>query len=148
MKKYIVAAIVLIFSSWVHADDARVVSTEPVYTTTTQYREVCSTVTTPSSGVGGAIAGAVIGGVVGNRFGGGSGRDAFTIAGAVAGSHVGRNMTEGNMITKNQCVNEPVTVQNVLQYKVIVDINGSYYTVYRSFSPQVGSMIPITLSVR
>jgi uncharacterized protein YcfJ len=137
----------MIFSLNLFAADAKVVATEPLYTPHTEYRQVCSTVTTPSSGVGGAIAGAILGGVVGSRFGGGSGQDATTVVGAVAGSHVGRNMTEGNTITKNQCVNEPFTVQQVSQYKVTVDINGTFYTVYRSFSPQTGSLIPVTLSV-
>jgi uncharacterized protein YcfJ len=137
----------MLFSFNLFAADARVVATEPLYTPHTEYRQVCSTVTTPSSGVGGAIAGAILGGVVGSRFGGGSGQDAATVVGAVAGSHVGRNMTEGNTITRNQCVSEPFTVQQVSQYKVTVEINGTWFVVYRNFSPAQGSLIPVNIQV-
>jgi uncharacterized protein YcfJ len=131
----------------VFAADAKVVATEPVYTTSTQYREVCAPVTETRRSIGGTLIGGAIGAAVGNQVGGGSGRDIATAVGAVTGAAIGQNRAGDRTVTKNQCVNEPFTVQEVSQYKVTVDVNGSYHTVYRSFSPVLGSLIPVTLSV-
>jgi uncharacterized protein YcfJ len=129
------------------ASDARVVSTEPVYTTTTQYRQVCTPVTETRRSIGGTLVGGAIGAAVGNQVGGGSGRTIATAVGAVTGAAVGQNVAGDNTVTTNQCVNEPYTVQEISQYKVTVEINGGIYTVYRSFGPVVGSRIPVTIAV-
>ncbi len=131
----------------IFAADAKVVATEPVYTTSTQYREVCAPVTETRRSIGGTLLGGAIGAAVGNQVGGGSGRDIATAVGAVTGAAIGQNRAGDRTVTKNQCVNEPFTVQEVSQYKVTVDVNGSYHTVYRNFSPVLGSLIPVTLSV-
>jgi uncharacterized protein YcfJ len=129
------------------ANDARVVAAEPVYTTRTHYREVCTPVTETRRSIGGTLLGGAIGAAVGNQVGGGSGRDIATAVGAVTGAAVGQNVAGDNTVTTNQCVNEPYTVQEISQYKVTVEINGNLYTVYRSFGPAAGSLIPVTVQV-
>ena len=137
----------MIFSLNLFAADAKVVATEPVYTNSTQYREVCTPVTETRRSIGGTLLGGAIGAAAGNQVGGGSGRDIATAVGAVTGAAIGQNVAGDRTVIRNQCVREPFTVQEISQYKVTVDINGTFYTVYRSFSPQTGSLIPVTLSV-
>lgn len=137
----------MIFSLNLFAADARVVATEPVYTTSTQYRQVCTPVTETRRSIGGTLVGGAIGATLGNQVGGGSGRDIATAVGAVTGAAVGQNVAGDNIVTTTQCVNEPYTVQQVSQYKVTVEINGSLYTVYRSFGPAQGSMIPVSIQI-
>jgi uncharacterized protein YcfJ len=104
-------------------------------------------VTETRRSIGGTLLGGAIGAAAGNQVGGGSGRDIATAVGAVTGAAIGQNVAGDRTVTRNQCVREPFTVQEISQYKVTVDINGTFYTVYRSFSPQTGSLIPVTLSV-
>ncbi len=137
----------MIFSLNLFAADANVVATEPVYTTSTQYRQVCTPVTEQRRSIGGTLVGGAIGAYLGNQVGGGSGQDIATAVGAVTGAAVGQNVAGDNTVTTNQCVNEPFTVQQISQYKVTVEINGSLYTVYRSFGPVVGSRIPVSIAV-
>jgi uncharacterized protein YcfJ len=137
----------MIFSLNLFAADAKVVATEPVYANSTQYREVCTPVTETRRSIGGTLLGGAIGAAAGNQVGGGSGKDIATVLGAVTGAAIGQNVAGDRTVTKNQCTSEAFNVQEVSQYKVTVDINGTFYTVYRSFSPQTGSLIPVTLSV-
>ena len=146
MKIY-VYAILMLTSVNLFAADAKVIATEPVYTNSTQYREVCAPVTETKRSIGGTLIGGAIGAAAGNQVGGGSGRDIATVVGAVTGAAIGQNVAGDRTVTKNQCTNEPFTVQEVTQYKITVDINGNFYTVYRAFSPPTGSLIPVTLSV-
>ena len=146
MKAFLFLVLAMV-SFNVFAVDAKVVATEPVYTTSTQHREVCAPVTETRRSIGGTLLGGAIGAAVGNQVGGGSGRDIATAVGAVTGAAIGQNQAGDRTVTRNQCTSEPFTVQQVSQYKVTVDINGTFYTVYRSFSPVVGSLIPVTLSV-
>ncbi len=142
-----VSTILMLVSVNLFAADAKVVATEPVYTNSTQYREVCAPVTETRRSIGGTLIGGALGAAAGNQVGGGSGRDIATVVGAVTGAAIGQNVAGDRTVTKNQCTSEPFTVQEISQYKVTVDINGTFYTVYRSFSPQTGSLIPVTLSV-
>jgi len=142
-----VSTILMLVSVNLFAADAKVVATEPVYTNSTQYREVCAPVTETKRSIGGTLIGGALGAAAGNQVGGGSGRDIATVVGAVTGAAIGQNVAGDRTVTKNQCTSEPFTVQEISQYKVTVDINGTFYTVYRSFSPQTGSLIPVTLSV-
>jgi len=146
MKIY-VSTILMLVSVNLFAADAKVVATEPVYTNSTQYREVCAPVTETKRSIGGTLIGGALGAAAGNQVGGGSGRDIATVVGAVTGAAIGQNVAGDRTVTRNQCTSEPFTVQEISQYKVTVDINGTFYTVYRSFSPQTGSLIPVTLSV-
>ena len=146
MKIY-VSTILILVSVNLFAADAKVVATEPVYTNSTQYREVCAPVTETKRSIGGTLIGGALGAAAGNQVGGGSGRDIATVVGAVTGAAIGQNVAGDRTVTKNQCTSEPFTVQEISQYKVTVDINVTFYTVYRSFSPQTGSLIPVTLSV-
>lgn len=142
-----VSTILMLVSVNLFAADAKVVATEPVYTNSTQYREVCAPVTETRRSIGGTLIGGALGAAAGNQVGGGSGRDIATVVGAVTGAAIGQNVAGDRTVTKNQCTSEPFIVQEISQYKVTVDINGTFYTVYRSFSPQTGSLIPVTLSV-
>ena len=146
MRIYVFTILMLV-SVNLFAADAKVVATEPVYTNSTQYREVCAPVTETKRSIGGTLIGGALGAAAGNQVGGGSGRDIATVVGAVTGAAIGQNVAGDRTVTKNQCTSEPFTVQEISQYKVTVDINGTFYTVYRSFSPQTGSLIPVTLSV-
>jgi uncharacterized protein YcfJ len=146
MKAFLFLVLAMV-SFNVFAADAKVVATEPVYTTSTQHREVCTPVTETRRSIGGTLLGGAIGAALGNQVGGGSGQDIATAVGAVTGAAIGQNQAGDRTVTRNQCTSEPFTVQQVSQYKVTVDINGSYHIVYRSFSPVVGSLIPVTLSV-
>lgn len=143
----ILFTMIMMTSLSVFAADAKVVATEPVYTNSTQYREVCTPVTENRRSIGGTFVGGVIGAAIGNQVGGGSGQDIATALGAVTGAAVGQNVAGDNIVTTTQCVNEPFTVQQISQYKVTVEINGSLYTVYRSFGPAQGSMIPVSIQV-
>lgn len=147
MKSFIIAAMVF-GSVTTYAADAKVVLTEPVYTNTTQYREVCVPVTETKRSIMGTILGGAAGAAIGNQVGDGSGRTIATATGAVVGAAVGQNVAGDNTVTKNQCTREPFTVQTISQYKVTVDINGSFHVIYRDFSPIIGSMIPVTVQVQ
>jgi uncharacterized protein YcfJ len=139
--------IFMLISAGAFANDARVVASEPLYYTTTQYREVCTPVTEQRRSIGGTLVGGAIGAAIGNQVGGGSGQDIATAVGAVTGAAVGQNVAGDRTVTRNQCVTEPYTVQQISQYKVTVEINDNLYTVYRSFGPAVGSRIPVTIAV-
>lgn len=137
----------MIFSLNLFAADAKVVLSEPVYTDFTQYREVCTPVTETRGSIGGAFVGGVIGAAVGNQVGSGSGQDIATAVGAVTGAAIGQNVAGDRTVTRKQCTRQAFTVQEITQYKVTVDVNGSFFTVFRNFNPTTGSLIPVTLSV-
>lgn len=139
--------LLMVYSLNLFAADARVVSSEPIYQTTTQYRQVCTPVVEQRRSIGGTLIGGAIGAAIGNQVGGGSGRDIATATGAVVGAAAGQNIAGDNQVVTNQCVNEPYTVQTISQYRVTVEIGGQLYTVYRSFGPQTGSLIPVSVSV-
>lgn len=143
----ILFTMIMMTSLSVFAADAKVVATEPVYTNSTQYREVCTPVTENRRSIGGTFVGGVIGAAIGNQVGGGSGQDIATALGAVTGAAVGQNVAGDRTVTRTQCTRQAFTVQEISQYKVTVNVNGTFYTVYRSFSPQTGSLIPVNLSV-
>jgi len=146
MRTFLFVMLVL-FSLNLFAADARVVATDPVYTTSTQYREVCAQVTEQRRSIGGTLLGGAIGAAVGNQVGGGSGQDIATAVGAVTGAAIGQNVAGDRTVTRNQCTSEPFTVQEVSQYKVTVEINGTWFVVYRNFSPAQGSLIPVNIQV-
>ena len=137
----------MLFSLNLFASDAKVVLSEPVYTDFTQYREGCTPVTETRRSIGGTLIGGAIGAAAGNQIGGGSGRDIATAVGAVTGAAVGQNVAGDRTVIRNQCTRQAFTVQEITQYKVTVDVNGSFFTVFRNFNPTTGSLIPVTLSV-
>lgn len=137
----------MLFSLNLFASDAKVVLSEPVYTDFTQYREVCTPVTETRRSISGTLIGGAIGAAAGNQIGGGSGRDIATAVGAVTGAAVGQNVAGDRTVIRKQCTRQAFTVQEITQYKVTVDVNGSFFTVFRNFNPTTGSLIPVTLSV-
>jgi uncharacterized protein YcfJ len=146
MKAFLFLVLAMV-SFNVFAADAKVVATEPVYTTSTQHREVCTPVTEQRRSIGGTLIGGAIGAALGNQVGGGSGQDIATAVGAVTGAAIGQNQAGDRTVTRTQCVREPFTVQQVSQYKVTVEINGTWFVVYRNFSPAQGSLIPVNIQV-
>jgi uncharacterized protein YcfJ len=148
MNKFAIFAVLSIISFGAIAGDARVVATEPVYNNITQHRQTCVPVTQTQRSVGGTLLGGAIGAAIGNQVGGGSGRDIATVVGAITGATVGQNVAGDRVVTRTQCVTEPFTTQTISQYRVTVDINGSYHVIYRPYSPMIGSMIPVTMQVQ
>ena len=78
---------------------AKVVSVDPVRSTSNNPREVCHdetvTQTAPPKDqhrIAGTAIGAVVGGLVGNQVGGGKGKTLATVGGAVAGGYVGNRV--------------------------------------------------------
>lgn len=74
-------------------DNARVVSSSPIYERVNEPRRECWTesvqVAPKERSMGGAVVGGVAGGLLGSQVGGGSGNTAATGAGAVAGAVIG-----------------------------------------------------------
>jgi len=74
-------------------DNARVVSSSPIYERVTEPKRECWTesvqVAPKERSLGGALIGGVAGGLLGSQVGGGSGNTAATGAGAVAGAVIG-----------------------------------------------------------
>jgi uncharacterized protein YcfJ len=139
--------VTMFFSASVFASEARVVASEAIYTTTTEYYEVCTPVAETRRSIGGTLIGGALGAAAGNQVGGGSGRDIATAVGAVTGAAIGQNVAGSRTVMRNQCTNEPRTVQQISQYKVTVEINNNLFVVYRSFSPVQGSLIPVSVQV-
>jgi uncharacterized protein YcfJ len=137
----------MIFSLNLFAADAKVIATEPVYANSTQYREVCTPVTETKRSIGGAFVGGVIGAALGNQVGGGSGNDIATAAGAVTGAAIGQNVAGDRTVIRNQCTRQAFTIQEITQYKVTVEVNDGFFTVFRNFNPSTGSLIPVNLLV-
>jgi uncharacterized protein YcfJ len=82
-------------------DDARVVSSTPVYERVSQPRQECWNETTQAPApqqrsMGGALIGGVVGGLLGSQIGGGHGSTAATAAGAIAGTVIGDKVANPN----------------------------------------------------
>lgn len=97
MKKSVLPLALISAAGWVQAaefvDDARVISSRPIYERVAEPRQECWTETTSAPtqqrSMGGAVVGGVVGGLLGSQVGGGHGNTAATAAGAIAGAVVG-----------------------------------------------------------
>jgi len=170
MKK-IALALGFLASTSAIAEEARVVSVEPVYRERTQYEQVVTTETVcrdymvasndgwierGTSGVFGStegLIGTAIGVAIGEHIGGGSGNDAAKVIGGIVGNRVGNNVARnraGQMVCEDvERVNSvPRTHSYLDHYRVRVLIDSNEYVVTRNFEPSVGSVIPVNISVR
>tara|TARA_B100000212_G_C27372717_1_gene533292 strand:+ start:1950 stop:2459 length:510 start_codon:yes stop_codon:yes gene_type:complete len=169
MKRTIIStAICIAASGLAMADDALVLDTAPKFESQIRYETVPQTFVqcggNPRSprgvverGVNGVfgstegLIGAAIGTAIGNEIGGGSGNEAAKVIGAVLGNKIGNNRAIARAevcteVTKN--VQRQYTEQVIVGYNVKVGVNGSEHWIYRNFQPQVGSYIPVQVSVQ
>jgi uncharacterized protein YcfJ len=127
---------------------AKVVSVDPVRSTSNNPREVCHdetvTHTAPPKDqhrIAGTAIGAVVGGLVGNQVGGGKGKTLATVAGAVGGGYAGnriqasRQHGEVTSSVERKCstVNNPTT--KIVGYDVRYTYNGVTRTVRMDHDP-------------
>jgi uncharacterized protein YcfJ len=127
---------------------AKVVSVDPVRTTSNNPRQVCHdetvTQTAPPKDqhrIAGTAIGAVVGGLVGNQVGGGKGKTLATVAGAVGGGYAGnriqasRQQGQVTSSVERKCntVNNPTT--KIVGYDVRYTYNGVTRTVRMDHDP-------------
>jgi len=127
---------------------AKVVSVDPVRSTSNNPREVCHdetvTQTAPPKDqhrIAGTAIGAVVGGLVGNQVGGGKGKTLATVAGAVGGGYAGNRIqasrqhgqVTSSVERKCSTVNNPTT--KIVGYDVRYTYNGVTRTVRMDHDP-------------
>ena len=121
-------------------EQARVISSVPVWKTVTVPERVCSTsqvmVPDQKSGVG-AVMGAIAGGVIGNSVGQGSGRAAATALGLVGGAALGDRMEEGatHARTVQNCATQMTRQNRIDHYSVAYEFAGKQYRVAMASDP-------------
>lgn len=97
------------------------------------------------------LIGTGIGVAIGEKIGGGRGNDAAKIIGGLIGNKIGNNVADNR---NNRCEfedverREPYTVQEVSDYTVTVEMEGTTFQVRRPYMPRVGDYIPVSLQVR
>ncbi|MEO9078948.1 MAG: glycine zipper 2TM domain-containing protein [Rhodanobacter sp.] len=127
---------------------AKVVSVEPVRSTSNNPKQVCHdetvTHTAPPKDqhrIAGTAIGAVVGGLVGNQVGGGKGKTLATVAGAVGGGYAGNKIEQHNQqgqvstSVERKCstVNNPSS--KIVGYDVRYVYNGVTRTVRMDHDP-------------
>lgn len=169
MKKSLAALVVstLSISAFSQGVQLRVVNVDPVYKNVTRYHSVIETKKVcyrenRSNGVlerivdGGfgsteGFIGAAAGVAIGDKIGGGGDNDAAKVIGGLIGNKIGNKVADNN---RNSCKyedierREPYTVQEISNYKVTVEMEGSRFVVTRQFQPMVGDYIPVSLRVQ
>lgn len=147
--------------------ELRVLDVDPVYRNVTRYHTVVETKKVcyrenRSSGLlervvdGGfgsteGLIGAGVGVAIGEHIGGGRGNDAAKIIGGLIGNKIGNNVADKN---RGRCEfedierREPYTVQEISNYRITVEMEGSTFIVSRPFQPRVGDYIPVSLRVQ
>lgn len=153
-KGKIVLFCILLYSSfpiWAQ-EQARVISSTPVYQLLTENQQVCGTtqavVTQPKSGAGSAI-GAIAGGVIGNSLGRGSGNAAATAIGVMGGAILGDRIEGQNSTVQNiqTCHAQPVQTNKLAYYDVKYEYAGKQYSVQMPNDPGPYLNISITPQV-
>ncbi|NTV95277.1 MAG: glycine zipper 2TM domain-containing protein [Thiobacillus sp.] len=140
------------------SDNARVVSSTPVYEEYNEPRRDCWTERNyryekDNRSYGGAILGAVVGGVVGNQFGKGGGKTAATAAGAAIGAMTGDNIDNDDRGARRVPVEEERcrTVDNwsrrVVGYDVVYRYQGNEYTTFLPYDPGRSLKVKVMVSV-
>lgn len=127
---------------------ARVVSVDPVRSTSNNPREVCRdetvTHTAPPKDqhrIAGTAIGAVVGGLVGNQVGGGKGKTLATVAGAVGGGYAGnrieasRQHAQVTTSVERKCSTVNNTSTKIVGYDVRYIYNGVTRTVRMDHDP-------------
>jgi uncharacterized protein YcfJ len=148
-KQYaVVAAATMVCSSWAQ-EQARVISSSPVYQSVTVTQQVCGTspmvVNQPKSGAG-AVMGAIAGGAIGNSLGHGAGNAAATAIGVMGGAIMGDRLESQPAAVQNvQTCSPQVSQQNKLAYyDVQYEFAGKQYNVHMPNDP--GPFITLALT--
>ena len=121
-------------------EQARVISSTPVYKIQTENQQVCGTtqavVAQPKSGAGTAV-GAIAGGVIGNSMGKGSGNAAATAIGIMGGAILGDRIEGQNPTVQNvqTCQVQPTQQTKLAYYDVKYEYAGKQYTVQMPNDP-------------
>ena len=130
-------------------EQARVISSTPVYQQVTENQQICGTsqavVTQPKSGAGSAM-GAIAGGVVGNSMGRGSGNAAATAIGIMGGAILGDRIEGQNASVQNvqTCHLQPIQKTILAYYDVKYEYAGKQYAVQMQNDP--GQFINISIT--
>lgn len=127
---------------------AKVVSVDPVRSTTNRPKQVCHdetvTHTAPPKDehrIAGTAIGAVVGGLVGNQIGGGDGKKLATVAGAVGGGYAGNRIQAKNQhaqvttAVERKCETVNNTSTKIVGYDVRYEYNGVTRTVRMDHDP-------------
>ncbi len=127
---------------------AKVVSVDPVRSTTNNPKQVCHdetvTHTAPPKDehrIAGTAIGAVAGGLLGNQVGGGKGKTLATVAGAVGGGYAGNriqaNRQKGQVTTsvERKCETVNNSSSKIVGYDVRYEYNGVTRTVRMDHDP-------------
>lgn len=141
-------------------DNARVLSSAPVYEEFNQPRNECwveqvNYETARERSYGGAILGGIIGGVLGNQVGKGSGKSVATAVGAATGAIVGDNADNRGRVSGTQVRTEDVercrSVDNwsrrVVGYDVVYRYQGRDYTTFLPYDPGRELRLKVNVSV-
>lgn len=168
MKK-IALTLGLLASTSALAEEARVVSVDPVYKDVIRYERVVTTemvcsdymnaqndgwIERGTAGVFGStegLLGTAIGVAIGEHIGGGSGNEAAKVIGGILGNRVGNNVARNrNSVCQpvERASNVPYNDTYLDHYRVRVLIDNNEYVVTRNHEPVVGSYIPVNISVR
>jgi len=169
MKNFILFVTALSITSLVHAQGVslRVVNVDPVYKNVTRYQTVVETrkvcyrenrsngllerVVDGGFGSTEGLIGTAAGVAIGDKIGGGRGNDAAKIIGGLIGNKIGNDIADSK---RAQCEfedierQEPYTVQEISNYRVTVEMEGSQFVVTRQYQPRVGDYIPVSLRVQ
>ena len=147
--------------------ELRVLNVDPVYRNVIRYHTIVETkkvcyrenrsngllerVVDGGFGSTEGLIGTGVGVAIGERIGGGSGNDAAKIIGGLIGNKIGNNVADKN---RRRCEfedierREPYTAQEISNYRVTVEMEGSKFIVSRSFQPRVGDYISVRLQVQ
>jgi uncharacterized protein YcfJ len=167
MKKTILALGLTAISGAALGADALVVDVDPNYRSVVRYENVPTTqivcndmrsnngmIERGTAGIFGSTEGAIgtaVGVAIGDKIGNGSGRDAAKVLGGIIGNRIGNNVARNNYQSCHEVeryVRQQYTEQVVDSYRVQVELDGNTYVVNRRFEPQIGSFIPVQVSVR
>lgn len=167
--KYYIAAIALLLATSANAQGVslKVVGVDPVYRDVTRYQTVVETrkvcyrenrsngllerVVDGGFGSTEGLIGTAAGVAIGSEIGGGRGNDAAKIIGGLIGNKIGNDIADSK---RAQCEfedierQEPYTVQEISNYRVTVEMEGSQFVVTRQYQPRVGDYIPVSLRVQ
>jgi len=167
--KYYIAAILLLLATSTHAQGVslKVVGVDPVYRDVTRYQTVVETrqvcyrenqsngllerVVDGGFGSTEGLIGTAAGVAIGEHIGGGRGNDAAKIIGALIGNKVGNSIADSKRGTceyEDIQRQEPYTVQEISNYRVTVEMEGSQFVVTRQYQPRIGDYIPVSLRVQ
>jgi uncharacterized protein YcfJ len=119
-------------------DQARVVSSKPIYESVNEPHQECTTETVqraPQRSMGGSVVGGLVGGLAGSQIGRGRGKTAATAAGAIAGALIGNEVGSQGQPTSEQ-------VQNCQTVDDYHDVVKGYSVIYRYNGREVTTTLP------